>query len=56
MTKSKPRSQPTKSDDMDMSECNKPRQGKPAFVGASPQEIANHTQMVERLESMGVCS
>jgi hypothetical protein len=56
MTKSNPRSQPIKYDDIDMSEYNKSRQGKPSFVGASPQEMAKHMQMIERLESMGVCS
>jgi hypothetical protein len=56
MTKSKPRSQPTKSDDISVSECNKIRQGKPSFVGASPEEMAKVLHHMELLQDLGVCS
>jgi hypothetical protein len=54
--KSKPRSKPTKYDDIDISECNKIRQGKGPDVGASPEEMAKVVQYMQRLEDLGVCA
>jgi hypothetical protein len=52
----------TKYEDVVMFEHQHIRQGSRGDVGAAdksrptPQEIANHMQMMERLESEGVCS